>query len=541
MANDFINNKDARDRPIFFLFLIINLEVLIAYIISCTSTTDNIFAHLMIVPIILAAGLFDYKVSILSSVIAELLIAVLSPSEVGLANTQQIQISVYRAILFIVTGLTVNFLKNRAASSSQQPKTIGINPYRDLPCWDSFHKTIEAIIQNKEIVQIRLFLIEICNQSELLSTFSIGTNIKINQEIIGKIKSEYRNSKTFYVRSNTFGLMLTQIHQNIQSLIQKLEEPILVNGIPVHCEITIGEASYPDSGYTPDDMLRNCFLALNKAKQHQKPYHQFNPKLFNPETPVMLGQFQVAIEKKEIDFHYQPIIQKKGKVVALEALVRWNHPIRGLIPPNDFIPDLEFTRITNLLTYYSLETNLERMKKLYKMGFDIDITLNISITNLFQPDFASKVIALTEENNFPAHHLTLEITERGFLSDDPESQRNLNTLLHYGVNVSMDDFGAGSTSISNFGKKGITSIKIDRSFIKDIHIHKNNQAILEGLISIAKSSNISTIAEGVEITQERDKVLELGFDCLQGYLIARPLDFNAISKWLKKYSEQNDH
>lgn len=536
MRNNETENIDAKDRPILFLFLILSLELLIANIISRTTATNNSFTHLMIIPIILAACLFDYKITILSSLIAELLTSILLPTKFGLTDSQNFQLSVFRIILYIIAGLTVNYLKDHGRFSSQRVEILSINPY-DIPLWKNIRETIELFIHNKEIVQFQLFLIEICNQNELLSTFSIRTNIEINKEIIQRIKSAFKGGKVFYVRSNTFGLMLVDTQRKIQTLIEELEKPVLVNGIPVHCELTIGEASYPESGHTPEDMLRNCFLALNEAIIHQKPYHQFDPKFFNPETPVMLGQFQVAIEKQQIDFHYQPIIHKNGEVCALEALVRWNHPARGLIPPNEFIPDLEFTRITNLLTYYSLKTNLTRMKQLYKSGFDMDITLNISITNLFQPDFATRVIAATEKHDFPPNHLILEITERGFLSDDSECQKNLNKLLHYGIKVSMDDFGAGSTSISNFRKKGITSIKIDRSFIKDIHNQKNNQAILEGLISIAKSSNIYTVAEGVEVLEEKEKAIELGFDCIQGYLISRPLDFTAIQKWLKTPSQ----
>jgi EAL domain-containing protein (putative c-di-GMP-specific phosphodiesterase class I) len=209
-----------------------------------------------------------------------------------------------------------------------------------------------------------------------------------------------------------------------------------------------------------------------------------------------------------------------------------------LVPPDDFIPDLEFTRMTNHLTYYALDVNLARMQELFKAGFNLNVAINISITNLLQPDFADNIISILENYHFPAHHLALEITERGFISDDVESQKNLNDLVQYGVNISIDDFGAGFTSISNFHKNTISSVKIDQSFIQNIHVNKNNQAILKGIISIAKSSNIVVIVEGVEKKLEKDKVLELGADCLQGYYISKPLDFPSIKKWLGKYSNQ---
>ena len=534
MRNDLFKNKGNRDSPVFPLLLILFLEAITAFLIHNAAISDNIFTHLQYLPIILTAILFDFKVTILSCIIAELFIEVFSLPDIGLSNPDRIQLCVFRLILFIIIGLTVNFIKNFDLLQLHRKKNNRYQFSSELPGWDHFNQTTQSIIQDKNFAQFQLLLIEISNQNDLLSTFPINKIRQINQEVISRIRSVYDTDKLFYIRLNTFCLLLTDVQQNIQRLVDLLEEPILVNGIPVHCEITIGETSYPENGYNTEVLLRNCFLALNEAKRHQKPYHQSNAKIFNPETPIMLGQFQVAMEKKQIDFYYQPIIHINGQVCALEALVRWKHPIKGIIPPNEFIQDLEFTRIINHLTYYSLETNLARMNQIYEKGFDIDITLNISITNLFQPDFADKVIAACKKHSFPGHHLILEITERGFLSNDPGSQKNLSDLLHYGVQISMDDFGAGSTSISNFRKKGITSIKIDSSFIRDIHNHKSNQAILKGLVSIAKSANIFTIAEGVEEVQEKEKVIDLGFDCLQGYLISKPLDFDAIQEWLKQ-------
>ena len=167
-----------------------------------------------------------------------------------------------------------------------------------------------------------------------------------------------------------------------------------------------------------------------------------------------------------------------------------------------------------------------------EQGFDLKISLNISITNLFQTDFFEKVRKSIEKYHFPPDHLTFEVTERGFLSNDKDCQNNLNSLFNYGVNISIDDFGVGFTSISNFRNSGISAIKIDRSFIENIHQNKANQVIVSGLITIARSSGILVIAEGIENELEKKKTLALGVDCLQGYLISKPVDFQSIQQWL---------
>ena len=525
-----------QDRPFLPLILILCLEIIIAYVVAKADVSDNIFTHLMYIPIVITAFYFDIKISLLSSIIAELLIDAFSPVKQSFLEPANFQVKLFRFAFFIFAGIIFSLLKTGFEKKHKNEfKQNKNHPFTQLPYWNSFKDDFVRLIKIKKIIHFRFLLIEINNQNELLATFGINCINKINDEIINYLRSEVKDGKIYLIRLNTFGLLLPDIHHNIYRLIQLFDEPIVINGIPLYCEISIGEASYPESGHTPDELLKNGFLALNEAKKHQKPYQQYNMKLSNPEIPVLLGQFQSAIKSKEIDFHYQPIIERDNEVCSLEALVRWKHPIKGLIPPNDFIPDLEFTRMTNHLTYYSLDVNLARMHELFEAGFNLNIAINISITNLLQPDFAGNIISILKKYNFPAHHLALEITERGFISDDIESQKNLNTLVHYGVNISIDDFGAGFTSISNFHKNTISSVKIDQSFIKNIHINQNNQAILKGIISIAKSSDIVVIVEGIEKKSEKEKVLELGVDCLQGYYIAKPLDFPSVKKWLSTY------
>jgi len=531
---EILNKLIRKEKPVCVLVGTLCVQVIFAFIISKNDVPDNVLTHLMYLPILAAAFVFDYRIGILSGIIAELLIDVFNPSPIGLAETRQIQASLLRAIYFSGAGLVIGLIKNLVY---REPIEI-IGPQEPsgnqlFSSWEDFDIQIKKSLEFNKIMKFRLILIEVSNQNDLLASFGLDTVKKLNDEIVLDIRRNFKNYQLLQIRLNTFGLVLYDIRQDIHKLSNLLEEPIIINGIPLYCEITMGEASYPEGGQTTEEVLKNSFLALNDGKKHQKPYQQYHSKLSNPEIPVLLGQFQNAIRNNEIDFHYQPIIKGDGKVCSLEALVRWNHPVKGLIPPDHFITDLEFTRIANLLTYYSLETNLSRMEKFYRSGFNLDISVNISITNLFQVDFAGNVIDVIHKHRFPAHHLALEITERGFLADDPQCKNNLQALIREGVKISIDDFGVGFTSISNFRNKDISAIKIDKSFVDDIHINQSNQSIIDGIISIAKSSNIVVIAEGIEKKLEKEKLLELGVDCLQGYYISKPLDFKNILKWLR--------
>ena len=526
----------GRERPISLLIIIISLQFIIAYLASPINCSENIYTQTMYLPIILAGLIFDYHIGILSGLLGGLLVILFSKDNICLSNPEHLYTEILRSSFFIIVGLIIGIYKDRLESArlpkvNQTPQSIFT-----LPDWNIFTRELEKKIKSKESGNFRFILIEVSNQNELMASFGIDTVFKINDEIIEKIKRKQRNSLLFLIRSNSFGLILFDKHEDINALIDILEKPILMNGIPIYCEITFGETSYPKDGSSAEELLKNSFQAINRAKKHKKSYQSYYPKLFNAEIPILLGQFQNAIQSGEIDFHYQPITNRNGEVSALEALVRWNHPAKGNIPPGDFIPDLEFTRLTNSLTYFSMDTNLTRTAKLLAEGFDLDISLNISITNLLQPDFSARIIEIINSHRFPADHVTLEITERGFLTDETECQKNLKSFCDHGIKISIDDFGVGFTSISNFSNMGINSIKIDRSFIQNLHKNASNQAIIEGLISIARSSKIIIIAEGIELQEELQKVLDLGADRLQGYLIAKPMSFNSTLRWLRNNS-----
>jgi EAL domain-containing protein (putative c-di-GMP-specific phosphodiesterase class I) len=520
--------KGQQDKPFLLLVLPLIGQVIFAFLISKINLSDNVFSHFMYIPIIISAAIFDYRIGVLSGVIAELLIDIFAPVNVSLFDLQQMYIGFIRLFTFCFTGLSIGLIKQKIEEISFQKNSDKIHPFTQLPYWESLVENMDAMAAKKSIIHFRFFLLEISNQNEILATFGLDYIDKVNEYLIRMIKAKYKDSKLFLIRLNTFALILPQIRQDIQELIRLVEQPIIVNGIPIYCEITIGEASYPESGQTADAILKNGFIALNEARQHKKPYQQYELGLHDPEIPILLGQFQNAIQNQEIEFHYQPIVDRSDTVHSLEALVRWNHPIKGMIPPDQFITDLEFTRITNILTYYSLEYNLNNMTLLFDEGFNLDFSINISITNLYQPDFADRIIKVLESRGFPAHHLSLEITERGFLADNLECRSNLDRLVNFGIKLSIDDFGVGFTSISNFRNKMINSIKIDKSFIEDIHLNQANQAILQGILSIAKASNLLVIAEGIETVSEKEKLIELGVNYFQGYLISKPMAFDGI-------------
>ena len=290
--------------------------------------------------------MFDYRIGILSGIIAELLIDVFNPSPVSLSETRQIQASLLRVIYFSGAGLIIGLIKNLVSKEPIERLNPEKPPGRHLfSSWEVFDAQIQNTLESNKVMKFRLILIEVSNQNDLLASFGLENVNKLNDEIVLAIHRNFNNYQLLQIRLNTFGLVLFDIRQDIFKLSDLLEEPIIINGIPLYCEISMGEASYPEGGQTTEEVLKNGFLALNDAKKHQKPYQQYHAGLSNPEIPILLGQFQNAIRNNEIDFHYQPIIKGDGKVCSLEALVRWNHPVKGMIPPDRFIPDLEFTRI----------------------------------------------------------------------------------------------------------------------------------------------------------------------------------------------------
>ncbi len=314
-----------------------------------------------------------------------------------------------------------------------------------------------------------------------------------------------------------------------QRLVDAVVQPYEIDGYQIRTSISIGLAVGPHDGAATDDLLMAADLALYAVKASSRGSYKFYQKSMNEELRERRHiemDLREAVERGELELHYQPIIDlRRNAVIGFEALARWNHPRRGLVPPAVFIPIAEDSGLILALGEWALA---EACRKALQWREDIKIAVNISPVQLSAPNLPDMVERILRETSLAPNRLELEITERIFLDDSEKTLATLRRLKELGVGICLDDFGTGYSSLSYLRSFPFDKIKIDRAFVSDLSEGTEHVVIVQAVVSIARALGMTTTAEGVETTAQQQFLAALGCDEAQGYLFSRPVPIEKL-------------
>jgi diguanylate cyclase (GGDEF)-like protein len=327
---------------------------------------------------------------------------------------------------------------------------------------------------------------------------------------------------------------------------EALKVPIELNGSEVLVSASIGIAvAGPEQEGSPEDLLRRADVAMHAAKREGKARH----KVFDPGAstttsgrPLVEAELRRAVEEEEFLVHYQPLVAlETGQVRGLEALVRWRHPVYGLIPPDEFVPLAEQTGLIVPIGRWVLQEACRRMR-LWQEEYPGDpplmLSVNVSARQFRQPNLAEEISRALEKNVFDPRHLQLEITE-GLLMQHA-SAAALRELEGSGIRLAMDDFGTGYSNLSYVKRLPVSTLKIDRSYVSGLGRNAEDTAIVHATVAFAKALGLSLTAEGIEDAEQLSRLRELGCDLGQGYYFAKPLPDAQVSAFLAAHPRRSD-
>jgi EAL domain-containing protein (putative c-di-GMP-specific phosphodiesterase class I) len=248
---------------------------------------------------------------------------------------------------------------------------------------------------------------------------------------------------------------------------------------------------------------------------------------------TLMGELRRALDERELVLHYQPkAVMADGKVHAVEALVRWNHPARGLIAPGEFIPTVQQTGLIKPLTLYVIDEALRQCRAWLDDDLRLAIAVNLSARNLVDADLPTHVAALLERWNVDPHLLEFEITESAMLIDPPRTKLTLDQLSEMGIRLSIDDFGTGYSSLASLQRLPINEIKVDRSFVMNMTQDEGDAMIVQSTIELGRNLGLDVVAEGVESEQIWDRTKALGCTTAQGFYLSRAVTAAELQAWL---------
>jgi diguanylate cyclase (GGDEF)-like protein/PAS domain S-box-containing protein len=324
--------------------------------------------------------------------------------------------------------------------------------------------------------------------------------------------------------------------QACQRILDAVQEPIQVSGSNLNISASVGIAINSGDYVSADEMLRDADTALHRAKTDaQGGYVVFDTAMYEDAVKFIdrKSGMQQAILDGAFEVHYQPIVSvETGKLTSMEALVRWPHPIEGMVSPAEFIPIAEATGLIMPLGEFVLNSVCSQVKRWSDMGLSgFRVAVNFSARQ-FEVDVSDLIVNALNTAGIAPSSLALEITEGLAMKNLDRNTEMLRNLKHLGVSISMDDFGTGYSSLSYLKRFPLTTLKIDRSFIMDIEDNEDDQEITRAIIAMGKSLNLATLAEGVETKEQVEILRGYGCEYIQGYFYSRPLPANAMTEYL---------
>ena len=313
-----------------------------------------------------------------------------------------------------------------------------------------------------------------------------------------------------------------------------LREPIVVLGLSVDVDASIGVALAPDHGTELSTLLRCADVAMYAAKRSGGNVAVYDPQTDSRDEQqlTILGELRHAITAGQLRLHYQPKCDTSGAVNDVEALVRWQHPHRGLLGPAAFLPLAERTALIKPLTTWVLTEAARQCAAWRTAGHHLTVAVNVSPRNLVDDDLPDILLDAVGAAGLPPSALHIEITETAVMTDPAKAGHIVTKLRSMGVRISIDDFGTGYTSLSQLATLPIGVLKIDRHFVADLLDNQAHDAVIRSVVQLARQLDITTVAEGVENHQTWARLTDLGCDQIQGYVLTPPLPPDQLLHWI---------
>jgi diguanylate cyclase (GGDEF)-like protein len=414
----------------------------------------------------------------------------------------------------------------------------------DLPNRALFYDHLQQALLSAERNKIpfALFVMDLDRFKYVNDTLGHQVGDQLLQEVGERLKGLLRKSDTVArLGGDEFAALLLAVENDqaaemvAEKIAQALNRPIELEGHSLTVGVSIGIVHSPRDGNESNQLVQRADIAMYQAKRHGWDYATYNAEMAgeNLFAVTMEAELREAIRSNAFELYYQPkISMRRGHIIGTEALIRWNHPQHGFIPPDKFIPLAEQTGLIQPLTQWVLSTALTQCGQWLAKGISLGVAVNLSAHNLTDQGTIDMVQNALRVSGVEPHWLTLELTETSIMTDAAKALVTLGKLADLGVRLAVDDFGTGYSSLAYLKRLPVDEIKIDRSFVMDMAVDANDAVIVRSTIDLAHNMGLRVVAEGIETQEIWNMLTELNCDQGQGFLMGRPVPHTTLGEWL---------
>ena len=414
----------------------------------------------------------------------------------------------------------------------------------NLPNRELFRRRAERAIEQAEAggSQVAVMLLDLDHFKEVNDTLGHHVGDGLLREVAGRVASVLPEGLTLArLGGDEFAVLVPsprdgdEVTVLAEDVIGCLREPMIAENVKIGVQSSIGIAAYPEHGDTIDTLLQRADIALYMAKSNRGEIQVYRPEIdqYTVTRLSLLGDLHAAVDGTEFEMLFQPQVDTgSGRVVAVEALMRWYHPSHGMISPDVFIPLAENTGLISPLTRSAMRQALGVLAGLRAAGHDVSVAVNMSARLLSDLELPRWVSAMLSGTGVPASQLTIEVTETTIAADPQRTMLVLKELREIGVRLAVDDFGTGYSSLSYLRRLQPDELKVDKSFVMQMSSDENSAVIVRSTVELGHGLGLSVVAEGVEDQETYDALSDLGCDRIQGFLIGRPMSASALKPWM---------
>ncbi|MEO9174939.1 MAG: aromatic amino acid lyase [Gaiellales bacterium] len=453
-------------------------------------------------------------------------------------------------------GVILDISEHKLAEQAREHAETQLREQADVNRHQALHDSLTGLpnrrllndLMDQGVVEARqtgvpfaLLLLDLDGFKEINDTLGHASGDRLLQEIAARLGSHVRGvDSAARLGGDEFAVLMPgSSGETAKATAERIRlailQPFVLDDLAVQVAVSIGIAVFPSHGVDSIALMRAADVAMYAAKDSNAGCALYDAEAdtLAPGRLTLAGELRRAIEARELVLHYQPKVEmRSGRVSGVEALVRWDHPQRGLIPPDEFIPIAEKTDLIKSLTHYVLDEALRQCHAWTELGCPLSVAVNVSTRNLLEADFSVVVGQLLANWDVAPRLLELEITETAIVTDHFRFLGVLEQLSALGVRVSVDDFGTGYTSLAYLRRLPIEEVKVDRSFVTDMARSESDMVIVRSTIELCRNLGLRVVAEGVESSEVWDDLLELGCDVAQGYLMSRALPPDELLTWI---------